>query len=56
MAAARIGQAPLAQMAKDFGISEESLSNWLKRADIDRGRSEGSGAQVRMLRCANAVS
>ena len=31
VAVARKGQAPLAQIAKDFGISEGSLSNWLKQ-------------------------
>ncbi|MGI6879777.1 transposase, partial [Microbacterium sp. gxy059] len=28
VAVARQGQAPLAQIAKDFGISEGSLTNW----------------------------
>lgn len=31
---ARKGQAPLAQIAKDFGISEGSLSNWMKQARL----------------------
>jgi transposase-like protein len=35
VAVARQGQAPLSQIAKDFGISEGSLSNWLKKADIE---------------------
>ena len=39
VAVARMGQAPLSQIAKDFGISEGTLSNWLKRADVaDRHR------------------
>ena len=39
VAVARKGQAPIAQIAKDFGISEGSLTNWLKKADIeDRNR------------------
>ena len=28
----------MAQIAKDFGISEGSLSNWLKQADVEDGR------------------
>ena len=36
-AVARRGQAPL-QIAKDFGISEGSLANWMKQADIEDGR------------------
>lgn len=35
VAVARQGQAPLSQIAKDFGISEGSLSNWLKKDDIE---------------------
>jgi transposase-like protein len=28
---------PLAQIANDFGISEGTLTNWLKRADVEGG-------------------
>ena len=38
---ARRGEAPLAQIAKDFGISESCLRNWLRRADIDDGHRPG---------------
>jgi transposase len=38
---ARKGEAPLSQIAKDFGIAEGTLSNWLKRADIDDGIRSG---------------
>ena len=34
MAVARKGTAPLKQIAKDFGISEGCLHNWMKRADV----------------------
>jgi transposase len=37
VAVARKGQAPLNQIARDFGISEGALSNWLKQADIEDG-------------------
>jgi transposase len=30
-----------AQIAKDFGISEATLQNWLKKADIEDGKSPG---------------
>ncbi len=33
VAVARTGQAPLNQTAKDFGISEGCLHNWMKKAD-----------------------
>jgi len=32
---------PIAQIAKDLGISEGCLRNWLNQADIDSGRREG---------------
>ncbi len=42
VAVARRGQAPLTQIAKDFGISEGSLLNWMKKADIEDGRRSGA--------------
>ncbi len=41
VAVARKGQAPLSQTAKDFGISEGSLANWMKQADIEDGKRPG---------------
>jgi len=41
VAVARKGQAPLAQIAKDFGISEGSLTNWMKAADVEDGKRPG---------------
>jgi transposase len=41
VAVARKGQAPIAQIAKDFGISEGSLTNWMKKADIEDGHRPG---------------
>jgi transposase len=41
VAVARKGQAPLIQIAKDFGISEACLHSWLKKADIEDGNRPG---------------
>jgi transposase len=41
VAVARQGEAPLSQLAKDFGISEGTLSNWLKKADVEDGHRPG---------------
>ena len=41
VAVARKGQAPLNQIAKDFGISEGCLHNWMKRADVEDGQRPG---------------
>jgi transposase len=58
VAVARKGQAPLSQIAKDFGISESCLHRWLKLADIEEGTRPGvtaSGpAELRELRRRNS--
>lgn len=41
VAVARTGQAPINQVAKDFGVSEASLHNWLKKAEIEEGARPG---------------
>jgi len=38
---AREKTAPVAHIAKDLGISESCLRNWMARADIEEGRREG---------------
>ena len=54
VAVARRGLAPLAQIAKDFGISEGSLANWMKQADVVDGRRPGlSEDERKQLREAN---
>jgi transposase len=42
IAVARKGEAPLRQIAKDFGISEGCLHRWLKNANRDDGVATGS--------------
>ncbi len=41
VAVARKGQAPLNQIAKDFGISEGCLHNWMKKADVEDAHRPG---------------
>ena len=41
IAVARRGETPIAQLAKDFGISESCLRNWLKAADVEDGIQPG---------------
>src|SRR6476469_9679035 len=45
VAVARRGEAPLGQVARDFGISESCLRNWLKRADVEEGIRPGTTRQ-----------
>lgn len=45
VAVARKGQAPLNQIAKDFGISEGCLHNWMKKADVEDGNRPGVTAK-----------
>lgn len=59
VAVARKGQAPLTQIAKDFGISESCLANWLKKADIEDGNRSGvtraESEELRELRKRNKL-
>ncbi|GHJ53064.1 hypothetical protein Nm8I071_23710 [Nonomuraea sp. TT08I-71] len=38
---ARLRDKPIREIAKDLGISESCLRNWLAQADTDDGRREG---------------
>jgi transposase-like protein len=38
---ARLREKPIREIAKDLGISESCLRNWLARADTDDGTREG---------------
>jgi transposase len=59
VAVARKGEAPLTQIAKDFGISEGCLHRWLKLADVEDGvhpnATGGESAELRELRRRNKV-
>ena len=45
VAAARRGQDTLAQIARDFGIAESCLRNWMKAAEVADGERGGPKAQ-----------
>jgi transposase len=59
IAVARKGEAPLSQIARDFGISESCLHRRLKVADIDDGLRPGLATEeskdLRELRRRNKV-
>ena len=38
---AREKTTPVAEIARDPGIGESCLRNWMARADVDEGRKEG---------------
>jgi len=54
VAVARKGGAPVAQIAKDFGVSESCLHRWLNQADVEDGVRPGvtaaESAELRELR------
>jgi transposase len=54
VAVARKRQAPLSQIAKDFGISESCLHRWLHLADVEDGVRPGltaaESAEIRELK------
>ena len=41
---ARLHEKPIAQIAEDLGISESCLRNWMRQADIDDGRRDGTSS------------
>ena len=59
VAVARKGEAPVSQIAKDFGISESCLRNWLLRADVDDSHRPGQtsleSAELRELKRRNRL-
>lgn len=59
VARARESGVTLEQLAKDFGISEASLTNWLKQTDVEEGRKPGQtreeAAEVRELKRRNRL-
>ena len=59
VAVARRGDAPVAEIAKDFGISESCLRNWLAKADAEDGGRPGvtaaESAEVRELKRRNRL-
>ena len=38
---------PIAQIARDLGISESCLRRWMSQADVDAGRKEGLSSDER---------
>ena len=47
VALAREGVKPVSQIAKDLGISDSCLRNWMSRADIDTGAKPGLNSDER---------
>lgn len=41
---ARQGELTYSQIARDFGISETCVSNWVRKADIEDGKRPGTTA------------
>jgi transposase-like protein len=52
-------EAPLSQVARDFGISESCLHRWVRRAEIEQGTREGltlaEEAEIRELKKRNRL-
>lgn len=59
VAVARRGDAPVRQVAKDFGISESCLRNWMRQADVEDGTRPGvtaaESAELRELKRRNRL-
>ena len=52
-------EAPIAQIARDFGISASCIQRWLKRAEIEEGVRDGltlaEEAEIRALKKRNRL-
>jgi transposase len=59
VAVARRREAPISQIAKDFGISEACVHRWLKKAEIEDGVRDGltqaEEAEIRELKKRNRL-
>ena len=44
---ARLGEQPVARIAKDLGISESCLRRWMDVDDVDAGRKDGTTSAER---------
>jgi len=43
----RLNEKPLVQIAKDLGVSDMTLRNWVKQADVDAGKRAGLTTEER---------
>ncbi len=59
MKLARSSEKPLSELARDLGVSTETLRNWLKQRQIDAGKRDGittdEREELRRLRKENKV-
>ncbi len=59
VAVARKGEASIARVAKDFGVSESCLHRWLQLADVEDGKRPGvtaiESAELRELKKRNRL-
>jgi len=50
---------PVSEIAKDLGVTEQSLRNWVRQADVDAGRAHGLSSEekeeLRRLRRENRI-
>ena len=55
----RTGERTIPQLAKDLGVSPQSLRNWSTQLDVDEGRAEGLSSaereELKRLRRENRV-
>lgn len=56
---ARAGEVSIAQIARDLGIADQTLRNWIAQTDVDEGRKDGlmsaEREELRRLRRENKV-
>ena len=43
----KLSEKPITQIAKDLGVSEQTLYVWRRRAEVDQGKREGLSSDER---------
>jgi transposase len=43
----KLSEKPITQIAKDLGVSEQTLYLWRRQADVDQGKREGLTSEER---------
>jgi transposase len=55
----RRGDRPVPELARDLGVSPQSLRNWARQLDVDEGKQEGLSSderdELRRLRRENRI-
>ena len=54
----KLSEKPITQIAKDLGVSDQTLTYWRRQAEVDQGKREGltSDEREELRRCARRTA